>query len=272
MRIALYGLGRMGRHHARHLGEMGHEVAVVDPNAGRADSTEGVDAVVVATPTITHGEIALPWLRRGVPVLVEKPITPSADVARELAAFPNCYVGHIERFNPAFAAVAGCDARFVQAERLAPWSDRSTDVDVVFDLMIHDLDLFLSFSNADVREVRANGLSVVSGRIDIVHARVELTDGRVGVLTASRISRKAVRALRVFTPSGYTSCDLRDHVVVRVNGALKEHTEPLEKYDALRAELSAFIAAVSGEGTFPVPASQAVRVIELAEAIRCACT
>lgn len=262
----------MGRHHARHLGEMGHEVAVVDPNAGRADSTEGVDAVVVATPTITHGEIALPWLRRGVPVLVEKPITPSADVARELAAFPNCYVGHIERFNPAFAAVAGCDARFVQAERLAPWSDRSTDVDVVFDLMIHDLDLFLSFSNADVREVRANGLSVVSGRIDIVHARVELTDGRVGVLTASRISRKAVRALRVFTPSGYTSCDLRDHVVVRVNGALKEHTEPLEKYDALRAELSAFIAAVSGEGTFPVPASQAVRVIELAEAIRCACT
>lgn len=272
MRVALYGHGRMGGYHAQHLRALGHDAVVIDPERGENGDPEGVSAVVVATPTIFHHEVAMPWLQRGVPVLVEKPLAASVEQARELAGFEHCSVGHIERFNPAFTAVAGCDARFVQAERLAPWSERATDVDVVMDLMVHDLDLFLSWSNADIVEVRANGLSMRSGRIDIVHARVVLADGRVGVFAASRISRKAVRSLRIFSPDGYRSCDLKAQTVVRVDENLQELAVPVSAGDALRAELLAFTRAVEGGAAFPVSGKAGLRVIELAEAVRCACT
>jgi predicted dehydrogenase len=272
MRVALYGLGRMGGFHARHLRELGCELRIVDPAKGHDDPLDGIDAVVVASPTVTHVGRARPWLCRGVPVLVEKPLAATVSEARELGAFPHCAVGHIERFNPAFQAVTHLDARFVQAERLAPWADRGTDVDVVLDLMIHDLDLFGALTRSRVREVRANGLSVVSGRIDIVHARVETEAGQVGVFTASRISRKAARSLRIFTPEGYWSADLRERAVVHVGSELREQVVPLAGHDALRAELAAFLGAVSGGPAFPVSAADALPSLELAERIRCACS
>ncbi len=272
MRVALYGLGRMGAHHHRHLGELGHEVIVVDPAKGHDAAPSGVAAVVVATPTRSHREVAEPWLERGVPVLVEKPLSASLDDAEALARHPHCAVGHIERYNPAFRALAGVDARFVQAERLAVWADRGFDVDVVLDLMIHDLDLFWALTRSPVKEVRANGLSVRSGMVDIVHARVETEGGHVGVFAASRISRKAVRTLRVFTPSGYWSADLRDPAVVRVTPELEEVLVPVMKADALRAELTAFLAAAAGGAPFPATAAEVLPALRAAEAIRCACS
>ncbi len=271
MRVALYGLGRMGAHHLRHLGELGHEVLVVDAARGHQGDPAGVDAVVVATPTESHVAVATPWLERGVPVLVEKPLAGSLAAGRTLAAFGHCAVGHVERFNPAFLALGPVDARFVQAERLAPWAERGLDVDVVLDLMIHDLDLFWSLTRSPVREVRADGLAVRSGLFDIVHARVETEAGHVGVFTASRISRRPSRTLRVFSPGGYASLDLRARTGVRLDDTLAEHALEVPPKDALRAELSAFIDAVGGGAPFPVPASDALPALAMAEAIRDAC-
>lgn len=272
MQVALYGLGRMGAHHGRHLEALGHEVIRVDQAKGWDGAPSHADAVVVATPTRTHLDVARPWLERGIPVLVEKPLAASLAEAEALAAFPTCVVGHIERFNPAFMALSGVEARFVQAERLAPWADRGVDVDVVLDLMIHDLDLFAALTRSPLREVRANGLSVRSGQIDIVHARVETEAGHVGVFVASRISRRAVRTLRAFTPDGYWSADLRDPTVVRIDGDLQEHAVPLARHDALAAELTAFLAFAVGGVPFPVPAADGLVAMQMAEAIRCACS
>lgn len=272
MQVALYGLGRMGAHHHRHLDALGHEVIRVDPEKGWSAAPPRADAVVVATPTRTHLNVALPWLERGVPVLVEKPLAASLAEAEALAAYPHCVVGHIERFNPAFMAIAAVDARFVQAERLAPWADRGIDVDVVLDLMIHDLDLFHALTRSPLREVRANGLSVRSGQIDIVHARVETEAGHVGVFAASRISRKAVRSLRAFTPDGYWSADLRDPAVVRIDSALQEHAVPLTRHDALAMELAGFLAFAASGAPFPVSGADGLVAMQMAEAIRCACS
>jgi predicted dehydrogenase len=196
---------------------------------------------------------------------VEKPIAASLAEARLLAEFPTLAVGHTERFNPILDVLRGEAPAFWQAERLAPWMDRGTDVDVVLDLMIHDLDLFLGHVGGAVTEVRANGLSVVSGRIDIVHARVETTRG-VGLFTASRISRKAVRTTRAFVPGGYYSLDLKDKVGLRVGTDLHEELLTAEPRDALRAELTAFLA-----GTSPVRGADALAALELAERVRAAC-
>lgn len=272
MRVALYGVGRMGAHHLRHLRELGHTVLVVDPARGEPGPVTDVDAVVVATPTRSHRAVAEPWLVRGVPVLVEKPLAASVADAEALARFPHCAVGHIERFNPAFQAIAGVDARFVQAERLAVWADRGVDVDVVLDLMVHDLDLFWALTRSPVREVRANGVALRSGLVDIVHARVETEGGHVGVFAASRISRKAVRSFRVFSPEGYWSADLREGTVVQVTPALEERPVPVTPHDALRAELSAFLGAIEGGAPYPIPAEAVLPTLRTAEAIRCACS
>ncbi|MSQ03884.1 MAG: Gfo/Idh/MocA family oxidoreductase [Myxococcales bacterium] len=271
MQVALYGLGRMGAHHLRHLGELGHQVLVVDAARGHHGDPRGVDAVVVATPTESHVAVATPWLERGVPVLVEKPLAGSLAAGRALAGFAHCSVGHVERFNPAFLALGAVDARFVQAERLAPWADRGLDVDVVLDLMIHDLDLFWSLTRSPVREVRADGLAVRSGLFDIVHARVETEAGHVGVFTASRISRRPSRTFRVFSPGGYASLDLRAHVGVRLDDRLVEFSMDVRPTDALRSELIAFLDAAAGGSPFPVPAADALPALAMADAIRAAC-
>lgn len=272
MQIALYGLGRMGKHHRRHLLALGHTVQVVDPTLGFHDVPTSVDAVVVATPTRTHLDVALPWLERGVPVLVEKPLAATVAEAEILAGYPHCAVAHIERFNPAFQALADANARFAQAERLAPPADRGVDVDVVLDLMIHDLDLFHALTRSPLREVRANGLSVRSGQVDIVHARVETEGGHVGVFVASRVSRKTTRSLRVFTPDGYWSADLLESTVVRIDSDLSEHLVPVAPHDALAFELTAFLASISGGPPFRVSGQDGLAALRMAEAVRCACS
>jgi predicted dehydrogenase len=232
LRIAVVGVGHLGRHHARLLSTQpgAQLVAVVDKKRERADEIGAahgaepyvdyrrilghVDAVTLAVPTEVHGEIALAFLAAGVPVLVEKPMAPSlaeADAMIDAAAKAGVIlaVGQTERFNPAVAAARPLltDPRFIEVHRLGTFPDRSLDIDVVFDLMIHDLDIVLSLVASEVESVEAVGVPVLTGRVDIANARLRFSNGCIANLTASRISRDRVRKIRFFQPMAYVSID-----------------------------------------------------------------
>jgi predicted dehydrogenase len=232
LRVAVIGVGHLGKHHARILSSLTGValVAVVDTNQARAaeiaavngtraafDSREllgQVDAVTIAVPTELHRDIALPFLKAGVPVLVEKPMARTleeADQLIEAAADAGVVlaVGHTERFNPALAAARPLitDPRFIEVHRLGAFPERSLDIDVVFDLMIHDLDVVLSLVDSDVESLEAVGVPVITSRVDIANARLRFANGCIVNLTASRISRDRVRKIRFFQPSAYVSID-----------------------------------------------------------------
>jgi len=265
----------MGRLHASRLSARDDvSIDVIDPDQGLAAAGPW-DFAVVATPTTTHLDVAVPLLERGVACLVEKPLAADVAEARALAAWPRLSVGHIERFNPAMAVVAHVRPRFVEAERLAPFPARGTDTDVVRDLMIHDLDLALLLLPGEVTDLRAIGAGVLTGRPDIANARLEIatapgTEPAVVQLTASRVSRDPVRTLRLVEDGLYWSIDLHARTVLRVRwGEGELAAEPVEvpPGDALGREHETFLAAVRGEAPFPVPGRVALRALELAEAI-----
>ena len=232
LRVAVIGVGHLGRHHARILAALpGVElVAVVDTNRTRADEIAAahgaraaydardvmgqVDAVTVAVPTERHCDVALPFLQAGVAVLVEKPMARSlgeADAMIAAAAKADVVfaVGHTERFNPAVAVARPLltDPRFIEVHRLGTFPERSLDIDVVFDLMIHDLDVVLSLVPSEVEAIEAVGVPVLTGRVDIANARLRFANGCIANLTASRISRDRVRKIRFFQPAAYVSID-----------------------------------------------------------------
>jgi predicted dehydrogenase len=232
LRVAVIGVGHLGQHHARLWSAMDGVdlVGVVDTKPGRAQEiaakygttgfthaaeVEGrVDAVSIASPTETHLAIALPFVEAGVPVLVEKPIASSlADADRLLAAAERratlVAAGHTERFNPAVAAVLPliADPRFIEIHRLGTFPERSLDIDVIFDLMIHDLDLLLAVVGSEVVSIEAVGVNVLTPRVDIANARLRFGSGCIANVTASRISRDRVRKARFFQKSSYISID-----------------------------------------------------------------
>src|SRR5207249_335617 len=232
LRVAVIGVGYLGKHHARILSSMPEVelVAVVDTNRPRAeeiavsnraqplfdfrDLLGRVDAVTLAVPTGIHRDIALPFLQAGVPVLVEKPMARSLAEADEMIAAAAgasvaLAVGHIERFNPALAAARPlvADPRFIEVHRLGVFPERSLDIDVVFDVMIHDLDVILSPVKSDVESIDAVGVPVLTKRVDIASVRVRFTNGCMANLTASRISRDRVRKIRFFQQDAYLSID-----------------------------------------------------------------
>ncbi len=232
LRIAVVGVGHHGRNHARILSSLpGVElVAVVDTNAARAGEIAAangtraltdcrellgqVDAVTIAVPTDRHLDIALPFLTAGVAALVEKPIARSLAEADELIAAAAragvaLGVGHTERFNPAVEAARPLltDPRFIEVHRLGTFPERSLDIDVVFDLMIHDLDVVLSLVKSEVEAIEAVGVPVLTGRVDIANARLRFANGCIANVTASRISRERVRKIRFFQPFAYLSID-----------------------------------------------------------------
>jgi predicted dehydrogenase len=213
-------------------------VAVVDTNRARAaeiaaanntqaafdyrDVSGRVDAVTLAVPTELHHDISLPLLAAGVHVLVEKPMArsiPEADAMIEAAADAGVVlaVGQTERFNPAIAAARSflTDPRFIEVHRLGTFPERSLDIDVVFDLMIHDLDVVLSIVNSDVASLEAVGVPVITNRVDIANVRLRFANGCIANLTASRISRERVRKIRFFQPSSYVSIDYAAQKVER---------------------------------------------------------
>lgn len=275
----LYGHGRMGRIHADKLrSRQGISLAIVDPPLGQSDPVPPrPDFAIVATPSHLHAEVALPMLERGVPCLIEKPLSPSLDHARTLAQFPHLSVGHIERFNPALLALGNCTPRFIQAERIAPFPNRSTDIDVIDDLMIHDIDLVLQFMPGEVHDVRAIGIGVVSGQADIVNARLEIHgangENNVALLTASRVSRRRCRTWRVVENGVYWTIDLDARKVHRVPwGEHQLDADPVAvlQHDPLTAEHDAFLAAVRGQGPYPCNGTDALAALELAARIRSA--
>jgi len=232
LRVAVIGVGHLGRHHARLFASMDDvELAgVVDTKPGRAEEmaqTYGtrafkssadilgdVDAVTIAVPTVSHVEVALPFIDRGVAVLVEKPLAASlaeADRLVDAASRRNVTLaaGHTERFNPAVAVALPLvtDPRFVEIHRLGAFPERSLDIDVIFDLMIHDLDLLLTAVRSEVVAVEAVGVNVLTPRTDIANARLRFASGCVANVTASRISRDRVRKVRFFQHDSYVSVD-----------------------------------------------------------------
>jgi len=213
-----------------------------------------IDCAVVATPTTTHFDVARELLEAGCDVMVEKPITPTVDDARRLIDIANSnnrilQVGHVERYNPAIIAVAPIlkNVLYVEAERLGVFVGRSLDIDVLLDLMIHDLNLVLSFLGQKVVDVRAVGVAVMTEKVDITNVRIEFENGAVANLTASRVSQDRVRKIRFFSREAYISVDTKEQEVKGYRLAGKT-VLPIEvtvmKQEPLRAELEAFIECV----------------------------
>lgn len=293
LRAAVIGAGRLGRHHAAKYAESPdlELVAVADLSESRAsevaarhgcravrdfrDVLDGVDLVSVAVPTERHLEVARACLEADVHVLVEKPIARTVEEADALIAAAaarglRLAVGHVERYNPAFLAMRQALARpvFIESERLAEFQPRVTDIDVVLDLMIHDIDLALALAHAEVSLVIACGFKVITDSIDIATAHIEFADGAVANLSASRVSQAPVRKLRAFGSKGYASADLhagRLREAHRSDGAaisVKEREFP--NSDALRAEIASFAAAVRGERSEIVTGTEGRRALEIA--------
>jgi predicted dehydrogenase len=296
-------VGALGQHHARHLAGLSDVrlVGVHDMDRARATKIAAdlgtvafgdmdqllaqVEAVTVAVPTPAHAEVGLQALRRGVPVLMEKPLAATLAEADDLIAEASrrqvqLQVGHIERYNRAIrAAEAYLDGpRYIESLRLAPFQPRGTDVAVVIDLMIHDLDLVLHLTGSVATEVRASGLPVLSPHLDIANARVEFANGAVALATASRVARERVRRLRLFQPNGYFSLDLAtgtgEFMRVRAGwqpGTGRELADVVERIelaapeaDALSLELQSFVHAIRGERDVVVRGEEGRAALELA--------
>lgn len=278
MKVAVIGAGHMGRLHAEKFAkcEGAELVAVVDPDAARAEASakpHGVktfshfkeifslaEAAVIAAPTERHHEIAAACLDAGLHVLVEKPIARTLQEADELVALAAkkkrvLDVGHVERYNRTMLALFERIQRplFIDAERLAVFKVRGTDVDVLLDVMIHDLDLAAGLARSPVESISACGFSVLTGDIDIANVRIEFESGCVANLAASRVSQTPVRKLRVFQNDLYVSADMQGGKLrfVRRKGAAVEESEEMFEGDALAAQAAAFVAAVRGEGERP---------------------
>jgi len=316
LRAAVYGVGHLGRHHARILAGLpgARLVAVVDPDAGRGQDAArrhgcpwhrdgaaldgALDLAVVAVPTSLHAQVAAPLLRAGVSCLVEKPLAPTPEECRALIAAAAAggsilAVGHVERFNPALrrAMELGIRPRFIEAHRMSPYPFRATDVGVVLDLMIHDLDLALSWTGSEIVSVDAVGGSTLSTTEDIASVRLRFADGAAANLTASRLSLKPLRRFRVFGPDSYVSADSRNRYALLVRkapgfspeavaaaaaaedpeaafrGLLQIEELQLDDDEPLRAELEDFVAAVRDRRAPRVPGADGLRAVEAAHRV-----
>ena len=282
MKLAVIGAGHMGRFHAEKFSRLpGVELAaVVDRDAARATVSDyrtvigKIDAAVVAVPTDLHHEVARACLERGVHVLVEKPLAATlaeADDLVDLAAKKDLVlqVGHVQRYSSAFRALAARVDRplYIDAERLAGFKQRGAEVDVILDLMIHDLDLALSLARVEVSAVSACGFRVLTSDIDIASARVEFSNGCVADLSSSRVSQAVVRKFRVFQPGLYASADLQGgklRYVRQSEGAIEETEETHAGGDALEAQAQAFLEAVQKRNPPAVDGVEGRRVLKLA--------
>ncbi len=294
LRVALVGAGAFGRNHARVISQLdGVELAaIVDIRLEAAqqlaqqydsralasveDILTSVDAAIVATPTVTHERVAAELLTSGIDVLIEKPIAESSEAGERLSRLAQergrlLQVGHLERFNPAVVALENALTipLFFEVHRLSVFSPRSLDVDVVLDLMIHDLDIVLSFTREMPSEIRAAGISVLSTRVDIANVRLSFPSGCVANLTASRVSTEQVRKLRLFQPGEYISLDYARQEAVRlaVRETIGVNPLPIERGEPLALELAAFFSAVRDRSQPRVDAFQATNALRVAEEI-----
>ncbi|MCU1348283.1 MAG: putative dehydrogenase [Acidobacteria bacterium] len=292
-RIGVVGTGYLGRLHARVLTEMpeAHVAGFVEPNDAIASEVEqnlglrrygsvealaaDVECAVVATPTTSHYAVARELLERDVDVLIEKPIAATVDDARTLIELARnrgriIQVGHVERYNPAIDAIASYlgDVRYVECERLGVFAGRSLDIDVLLDLMIHDLNLVLSLLKQRVVEIRAVGVPVLTSKVDITNVRLELENGAVANLTASRVSQDRVRKVRFFSSDSYISVDTKEQEVKGYRLTEGRTIQPIdvvvEKKEPLRAELEAFLSCVRDRSRPVVSGEDGLEAVDLA--------
>jgi predicted dehydrogenase len=297
LKAGVIGTGYLGRLHARVLTEMDEVevVGFVEPNDEKAAEVEtnlgirrfrstaelasNVECAVVATPTTLHAEVASTLLESGCDVMIEKPITSEPEEARrliELAASRGQIIqtGHVERYNPAIQAAVPIISRprYVEAQRIGVFSARSLDIDVLLDLMIHDLQLVISLLGKPVVDIRAIGVPVLTGKVDMANVRLELEDGSVANLVASRVSSEKLRRFRLFGPEAYISVDTKDQevkgyrLVERGDGqkSIEELVIHVEQKEPLRAELEAFVACVHSRETPLVSGEDGLAALELA--------
>jgi predicted dehydrogenase len=300
LRAAVVGVGHLGRHHARILAELEGVtlVGVADLNEPRAREIaaachtrafnsasrviDDVDLVSVAVPTEAHADVAIPFLERGIPVLVEKPLARSVEEADRMIEAARrtgttLAVGHTERFNPAVAASwdAITEPRFIEVHRLGTFPERSLDIDVVFDLMIHDLDIVLAAVRSEVVSLEAVGVPVLTGRVDIANARLRFASGCVANITASRISRDRVRKIRFFQQDAYVSIDYgtQEAEIYRLvrfpdrRPSIEGGKMEVVPGEPLKLELADFANAVRTGGRPRVGADDGRRAVELAQRI-----
>ena len=288
-RIAVIGAGKFGQNHVRHLSaHAGVElVGVADPNpsvqfpgiAVVADYREligKIDCAVVAAPSSLHAEIGSVLLEAGIDVLMEKPIAEDAAGAQRLISLAEgriLQIGHLERFNPAVEALAAKIKLplFFEIHRLSAFSPRSLDIDVVLDLMVHDLDLLLTFTGQMPSAIHAAGIRVLSQKVDIANVRLEFPSGCVANLTASRVSTEQVRKIRMFQPHEYHSLDFAKQELFSIQaggpmGFQFQHAA-ITKRDALAAELDEFIHCVTTRSAPRVDGAAGWRALEVALAI-----
>ncbi|MCI0626208.1 MAG: Gfo/Idh/MocA family oxidoreductase [Acidobacteria bacterium] len=299
--VAIIGVGYLGRQHARIYSELESVelVGVVDKNPETAAAVASefgttayadfrkllgkVTAASLAAPTSEHASIGCELLRQGIDVLVEKPIASSLEGAEALIQTAQAYqrilqVGHLERFNPAVVAARSIARHplFFEVHRLGVFTSRSLDIDVVFDLMIHDLDVVLDLVRSPVKSVSAVGLPILSHKIDIANARIEFESGCVANLTASRVSTEKVRKLRFFQPSQYVSLDYtrQDVVVLSVKPGAADAPPVIAprkietaRVEPLKAEIESFLNAVKTRTEPEVTAASSKQALELAQRV-----
>ncbi|QKK02262.1 MAG: Gfo/Idh/MocA family oxidoreductase [Pseudomonadota bacterium] len=296
---AVVGVGYVGRFHAQKYAAHEHAelVAVVDIDPATAERVasecgcealtdyrgllDRVEAVSIAVPTVRHFAIAREFLARGIHVLLEKPMTSTIEEARELNRLARdtgaaLQIGHLERFNAAFRDIAGIRPRplFIESHRVAPFKPRGTDVSVVLDLMIHDIDLILGLVDSPIRTLSASGTPVLSDDLDIVNARLEFESGCVANVTASRVSVKSERRMRIFQPEAYISIDFQNaSVAVHRIGAgemmpgvpeiLREEST-FDSNDSIHSEIDAFLGSVRQHKPVVVSGEDGLRALETA--------
>jgi len=303
VRTAVVGAGYFGRFHALHHAANPDIdlVAVVDTDRGRAETvaneantqaltdyselTGRIDAASVTVPTSHHFNVAHDLLDAGIHVLVEKPITSECADAASLIKLANereliLAVGHIERYSAPYLALREKvhSPRYIESHRISPWKPRAIDVDVVLDLMIHDIDIILGLVGAPVTRVDAVGASVINPTEDIANARITFASGCVATVTASRISHKTQRVMRVFQPDGYIVCDYADSRIVHFQrkagspaddlNAITVDTQEITKHDALQREIAEFARCVTSGHASTVDGTAGLKALEITNMIK----
>jgi predicted dehydrogenase len=302
VRIGVIGVGHFGRFHARQYAAhpLAELVGVADVDDAAASHVAGelgcsafanhqailgrIDAASVAVPTPYHFKIAKDLLEAGVDVLVEKPMTHDVASAVELAEIAErtgrtFQVGHIERYSASFSSLRGLVDRplFIESNRIAPFRERGTDIDVVFDLMIHDIDIILGLVRSPVTAVHAVGTPVFSGKVDMASARFEFENGCVATATASRVSHKTHRSLRIFQEGGYIVCDFGERRVFTYEaqgsgspdgpGAIASRQIEVPPEDSLANEIDAFLSCILNERSPTVDGRAGLDAMRIAEKI-----
>ena len=299
LKTAVIGVGYLGKFHAQKYAQLpaSELVAVCDSNSDIAqtiadehgvdvhtnynDLIGKVDAVSIVVPTQKHYEVAKVFLDNGIHVLLEKPITSTVEQARELVQIADqnklvFQIGHLERFNPAVMALDDVlkEAQFIESHRIAPFNPRGADVNVILDLMIHDIDIILDFVRSPVKSIQANGVPVLSNDIDVANARIQFENGCVANVTASRVSMKSERKMRIFQPDAYITIDFQNKKLgVHRKGAgemfpgiaeIDSLEREFEQGDALLAETAAFLKSINEQSRPVVSGEDGMRALETA--------